>query len=223
MTHEGQPSDDDDLRAFAIRVKGEGMYRDLMPGERGYDAVPLMSEVLKKVLGLRELPEGMKLTPERFVRYLLEFSQPVDADVILSTKFEGGDADGMQGMVVQSNIPFRMICEHHLLPAWGRAAVGYIPNGKVVGLSKLTRLVQRMGTAKPTLQELVCEEITQELVTNTGARGAIVFIQAEHSCMGCRGVNSPNVLTSTSRVSGVFRDVPAAREEFFNLLRRMGS
>ena len=183
-------------------------------------AARLIQEALCMLRGVTELPEGMRDTPERFVRYLQEFHQEADPRLILGDLFEGAPKGSIHGMVVQHNIPFRMICEHHLLPAFGKAAVGYIPNGKVAGLSKLTRLVQKMGTAKPTLQELVCEEIADALDNTTQARGTIVVISGEHTCMACRGVNAPHVKTTTSTVRGVFRDVPAAREEFFNIIRQ---
>ncbi len=182
-------------------------------------AARLIQEALCMIKRVDVLPEGMRETPERFVRYLQEFHQPADPALILGALFEGSAQGSIHGMVVQHNIPFRMICEHHLLPAFGKAAVGYIPNGKVAGLSKLTRLVQKMGTAKPTLQELVCEEIADALDNTTKARGTIVVISGEHTCMACRGVNAPHVKTTTSTVRGVFRDVPAAREEFFNIIR----
>ena len=122
-------------------------------------------------------------------------------------------------MIAQSNIPFRMLCEHHLVPAIGRAAIGYIPNKRVVGLSKLTRLVQAVGTERPSLQEYICDKVADLLFEHIDPKGVIVAIKAEHGCMACRGVNSPGVMTMTSSVKGVFRDVPAARDEFFQLTR----
>jgi GTP cyclohydrolase I len=201
------------LRAEPVKMRHIGSNPDLAGAAR------LIQEALCMLKGVDELPEGMRDTPERFVRYLQEFHQPSDPKLILGELFEGSAQGSIHGMVVQHNIPFRMICEHHLLPAFGKAAVGYIPNGKVAGLSKLTRLVQKMGTAKPTLQELVCEEIADALDNTTKARGTIVVISGEHTCMACRGVNAPHVKTTTSTVRGVFRDVPAAREEFFNIIR----
>ncbi len=155
-------------------------------------------------------------TPERFADYLLEFMQPISLEEILGNGFDKKDFDGI---VIQSDIPFRMICEHHLLPAIGKASIGYIPNRKVVGLSKLTRLVQAVGTEKPNLQENISNRIAELLTEHIEPRGTIVVIQAEHACMTCRGINSPNVITTTSSVRGVFRDVAHARAEFFSLVQ----
>lgn len=159
---------------------------------------------------------SLKDTPNRFRRYLQEFMQPINLDEVLGKGFEHGCCDTM---VTQSHIPFRMICEHHLLPAIGTANIGYLPNGRVVGLSKLTRLVQAVGTEKPSLQESICDRIAELLNDRLKPKGVIVTISAEHGCMACRGINSPGVITSTSSIRGLFLTVPAAREEFFNTIK----
>jgi GTP cyclohydrolase I len=160
-------------------------------------------------------------TPKRFVAYLEEFSKPYDPKELLGEGFSNGDSphkDTVNGMVTQTNIPFRMVCEHHLLPALGTAHIGYIPHHKVAGLSKLTRLVQAVGTKRPSLQELICEEVANVLHDTLDAKGTIVVIQAEHTCMACRGVNVQKVPTITSCVRGIMRDVAQARTEFFSLI-----
>ncbi len=167
-------------------------------------------------LGMDLDDPSLKDTPKRFRKYLQEFMQPIDIDEVLGKGFEHGSADTM---VTQSHIPFRMICEHHLLPAIGIANIGYLPNGRVVGLSKLTRLVQAVGTEKPSLQESICDRIAELLQKHIKPRGVIVTISAEHGCMACRGINSPGVITSTSSIRGLFLTVPAAREEFFNTIK----
>lgn len=165
-------------------------------------------------LGLDPKEEGLQDTPMRFARYLLEFMQPYDVAKVLGTKFS---CEGHHNMIAQKGIPFRMICEHHLLPAMGTARIGYVPNNYIVGLSKLTRLVQAVGTARPSLQEYICDKIAEELSVYVEPKGVIVVIEAEHGCMACRGINKPGIPTITSSVSGVFRDVPPARSEFFSL------
>ncbi len=162
---------------------------------------------------------GLLEPPQRFVDYLLEFAQPLRIKEVLGNGFDV-DSTGSHSMVVQTNIPFRMICEHHLLPAIGRAALGYVPNATVVGLSKLTRLVQAVGTERPSIQEAICDRIANLLDAHLEPKGAIVVLRAEHTCMACRGVNAPGIFTTTSAVRGVFRDVPAARSEFFDITRR---
>lgn len=163
---------------------------------------------------------GLQETPKRIAKFLMEFRQPLDLGELLGDGFENPSDVSNSELVAQSNIPFRMLCEHHFAPAHGTAAIGYIPNKKVVGLSKLTRLVQAVGTERPSIQEAICHRVANLLQEHLDPRGVIVIIRAEHTCMSCRGVNAPNVITHTSAVRGAFRDVPAAREEFFSLIRR---
>ena|ERR1700761_5685705 len=167
--------------------------------------------------------ESMKETPERFIKYLAEFHKgEPNVEAIFKQGFEADTAaGGIHGMVAQSNIPFRAVCEHHLLPMFGHAAIGYIPNQRVIGLSKLARIVDAYGTARPSLQERIAEKIADAFDRPpVAAKGVIVIIKAEHGCMACRGVNKPGVVTTTSVVRGVIRDVPAARQEFFNLINQ---
>lgn len=154
-------------------------------------------------------------TPKRFLNYLKEFHQPFDIRDVLGTPFLSPD----NSMVIQDGIPFRMICEHHLLPAIGRAAIGYMPKGKVVGLSKLTRLIQAVGTEKPSLQEHINDRCAETLDTYLRPLGVMVVIEAEHGCMACRGINAPGVITRTSCVKGIFRDDLAARAEFLSIAK----
>jgi GTP cyclohydrolase I len=156
-----------------------------------------------------------KDTPRRIVQYMEEFNQPFDVMEIFGEGFAVGANEHADGIVVQSDIPFRMVCEHHFLPATGHAYIGYIPNGRVVGISKIARLVDAVGTDRPSLQELITSRIADAFMTHLQAKGVIVVIKAAHSCMTCRGVKTPDTLTSTSVVRGLFRDVPSARAEFF--------
>jgi GTP cyclohydrolase I len=156
-------------------------------------------------------------TAQRFLRYLHEFNKPFKVEDILGDLFDGAKVENIGGLILQRRIPFRMICEHHLLPAVGHAWVGYIPRKKVVGLSKIARLVQAVGTSRPGMQELFCEEITDALHDYTDANGTITVINSLHTCMACRGIYTPETSTSTSCVRGVFRDVASARQEFFSL------
>ena len=169
------------------------------------------------ILKLIHLPidDSTKETPERVARFLAEFRQEFDPEELLGEGF----ATNTHNLVTQTNIPFRMVCEHHLLPALGRAAIGYVPNEKVVGLSKLSRLVDAVGTERPSLQEYITERIANILNDHLHARGVIVTTTAEHSCMACRGVAAPGVMTTVSTIKGVFRDNPAAKAEFFQLIK----
>ena len=171
--------------------------------------------VLLVGMGLDPTEPGLLETPRRVVGYLEEFSQPQSIELILG---DGFDAPDTHNMVAQSNIPFRMACEHHLLPAMGTASIGYVPGKRVVGLSKLTRVVQAIGTSRPSLQEKITDEIAQVLADHLEPKGVIVVTRAEHACMACRGVNSPGVITTVSSIKGIFIHVPAARQEFFRLI-----
>jgi GTP cyclohydrolase I len=160
-------------------------------------------------------------TPERFVRYLLEFMQPFDLEELLGEGFDpiNKDSTGVHGMVIQTGIPFVALCEHHLLPMTGEASVAYIPRDKLLGLSKLTRLVYAYGHESPTLQEAITEKIADALFKTISSSGSMVVIRATHGCMSCRGVKAPTAVTTTSCVRGVFRDVVACREEFLSLAK----
>lgn len=154
-------------------------------------------------------------TPMRWLKYLKEFHNPFSPAQVLGTPFKSPD----NSMVIQSNIPFRGVCEHHLLPMFGHAAVGYVPDGKVIGLSKMARLVEAIGTEKPSLQEHICDKIADTMNTYLHPKGVMVVISSLHTCMACRGVNVPNVPTTTSATRGVFFTEHAARDEFMALMR----
>ncbi|KKM07492.1 hypothetical protein LCGC14_1733330, partial [marine sediment metagenome] len=157
--------------------------------------------VMLTSMGLNPDEPGLKETPRRVTAYLLEFVKPFP-DNIWSGVF---DAEGHDGIITLSNIPFRMICEHHLLPALGHAAIGYIPNKKILGLSKLPRLVDAVGTERPSLQEKITDRIVALLEENIEPKGTICVIKAEHTCVACRGVATPGIVTTTSRVEGLFK------------------
>lgn len=168
-------------------------------------------------LGFDLSDENFTDTPRRFAKYLQEYLQPYNPESLLKIGFANGTK--YHGMVAQANIPFRTICPHHLLPVMGTAAVAYIPADRVVGLSKLSRLVMAVGMEKPRMQEEVTDIIADILSEKLEARGAIVTISAIHSCMSGRGVGVANVPTITSSIRGVFRDVPQARDEFFQIIK----
>lgn len=184
------------------------------------EAVNLLAAVLETI-GIDVMDENFNGTAERFIRYLQEYHQPFDPRSVLKIGFNHAQTDqnDYKGMVVQTNIPWRTICPHHLLPVFGRCHIGYIPGSRVTGLSKLTRLAQAVGTEKPRMQETCTDIIADLLSKHLEAKGVIVVISAEHGCMFGRGVKTHNTPTSTSTVRGLFRDVPSARQEFFELIR----
>lgn len=167
------------------------------------------------LLGLKG--SGTNDTPRRVAEALLEFNQHLtvpDIAVVLKDGFEHAEGNAM---VVQSGIPFRGLCEHHLLPFFGTCNFGYVPHERVVGLSKIARLVQAAGTWMPSYQEKITNQIANAFIDIMKPLGVIVVTRAIHTCMAVRGPNVPNVPTTVSSIHGVFRDVPAARQEFFAL------
>jgi len=196
-----------------------------LPYQNWQSAKGLLESALS-LLGMQQSRDNIE-TPARFLQYIGEFINPshdpssvVALSEVLGNPFPtpATERDGIAGMVVQTNIPFRMACGHHLLPAMGHASIGYIPRNLVVGLSKLARLVDWVATREPGMQEKIGNDIADGLLRYLEPIGVIVVISAEHTCMGCRGVACPDVPTITSTLRGAFRDNTQAREEFFNLI-----
>ncbi len=154
--------------------------------------------------------EGLKETPRRVMKWIAEFCTPQPFD------FTAFDAEGMDEMVIQSDIPFFSLCEHHLLPFFGTASVGYLPEGKIVGLSKLARAVQHCA-AGPQNQERITKTVAELLRSKLNARGVGVILRARHLCMEMRGVKAHDTYTTTSCMLGVMRDDGRARSEFMRL------
>ena len=183
---------------------------------RGRPSKLKAAEELLRVLGVDLEDENFEDTPRRLVSYLEEFMQGGDPTEVLRTGFSIDNETS--GMVIEKDIPFRGMCAHHLAVFYGKVHIGYIPNGRVVGLSKLCRLVELVGTKAPSLQEFITDEIADSIKEVLEPRGVIVVASAVHTCMSCRGVRAMGVETITSAVRGVFRDVPAARQEFLSLI-----
>ncbi|HHQ68824.1 MAG TPA: GTP cyclohydrolase I FolE, partial [Halothiobacillaceae bacterium] len=124
-------------------------------------------------------------------------------------------------MVVVRNIEFYSLCEHHMLPIIGYVDIGYIPNGKVLGLSKLARIVE-LYARRLQIQENMTQQIAEAVEQATNALGVGVQIRAEHMCMAMRGVEKVESETITSRMTGLFRENPATRSEFLQLISQTG-
>lgn len=155
---------------------------------------------------------GVEDTPERVVKMLREMCRD---EVFNFTTF---DAEGMNEMVVQTNIPFSSLCEHHMLPFMGTASIAYIPDGKIVGLSKLARSVKHCARGLQN-QERITKNTAHYLAHNLGTDNVAVVLKARHMCMEVRGVSTPNVFTTTSSMKGVFLTEGSARSEFLELAR----
>lgn len=163
-------------------------------------------------LGENPEREGLLNTPLRIANMWREVTTKNEFNF---TTFE---AEGMDQMVVQADIPFYSFCEHHMLPFMGTAAVGYIPNVKLCGLSKLTRAVFYCSAGLQN-QERITQAVAKMVTEALNPLGVGVVIRARHLCMEMRGVHAPNVYTTTSELVGVLRDEPDARAEFLALVR----
>src|SRR3981081_588726 len=162
--------------------------------------------------------EGLLKTPQRVARALSFLTQGYRTDlatVINQALF----SQTTSSMVIVKDIEVYSLCEHHMLPFFGRCHIGYIPDGKVFGVSKLARVVD-MFSRRLQLQERLTEEISQVVMEEIGAKGVGVMIEARHLCMMMRGVEKQNSTMATSSVLGVFRDHLATREEFLTLVGR---
>jgi GTP cyclohydrolase I len=160
--------------------------------------------------------EGLLDTPARVARSYSEIfsGYAEDPRCFLERTFE--EVGGYDDMIVLTDIRVVSICEHHMLPVIGRAHVGYLPRNRVVGISKLARVVQ--GFAKRLqIQEKLTAEIASAIQDVLNPHGVGVVIKAEHSCMTLRGVNTPGSSLSTSRLLGVIRDDPRSRDEFLRI------
>ena len=162
--------------------------------------------------------EGLLDTPARVARSYKELFSGYDEDPrrFLERTFE--EVGGYDDMIVLTDIRVVSVCEHHMLPVVGWAHVGYLPRNRVVGISKLARVVQ--GFAKRLqIQEKLTADIAEAIQDVLNPHGVGVVIKAEHSCMTLRGVNTPGSSLSTSRLLGVIRDDPRSRDEFLRTAR----
>jgi len=167
-------------------------------------------------MGEDPLREGLKKTPKRVTKAWKELTEGyrTDGDAFM-TVF---DSEGYDQMVLLKDIEFHSTCEHHLLPFFGRAHVAYIPNGKIVGISKLARVVDLFARRLQN-QERITEQVAAFLNDKLCPKGVAVMIEAQHLCMKSRGVNKQNSVMTTNKMTGVFLENPAARSEFFDSLR----
>ena len=162
--------------------------------------------------------EGLLDTPKRVAKALdfLTSGYRADKDAVINKALF---TQTTSSMVIVKDIELYSMCEHHMLPFFGRCHIGYIPNGKVFGVSKLARLVD-MYARRLQLQERLTEQISNVVMESINARGVGVMIEARHLCMMMRGVEKQNSTMVTSSVMGEFRDSMATREEFFALIGR---
>jgi len=161
--------------------------------------------------------EGLLGTPDRVVRSYEEFfaGYAVDPNELLARTFE--ETDGYDEMVLLRDIPFESYCEHHMVPILGKAHVAYMPRNRVVGISKLARVVDAYAK-RLQIQEKMTAQIANTIDEVLQPAGVAVVLTAEHQCMTTRGVHKPGVGMVTSRMLGCFRDDPRTRDEFLTLI-----
>lgn len=159
--------------------------------------------------------EGLLETPARVARMYAEMFSGLKRDprIHLQKVF----TEKYDEVVLIKDITFCSMCEHHLLPFSGKAHVGYLPDGKVVGLSKLARVVDEVAR-RPQVQERMTEHIAELMESELGARGVAVVLEASHSCMTIRGIRKPGSMCLTSAMRGVFRDNLSSRAEILGLI-----
>jgi GTP cyclohydrolase I len=187
------------------------------PASRAVDQERLEAAVREILLAVGEDPdrEGLRETPERVARMYAEMFSGLGKDprIHLAKTF----TQKYDEMVIVRDIGFESMCEHHLLPFMGKAHVGYLPNGKIVGLSKVARVVEILAR-RPQVQERMTEELADLIMEELDARGVGVVLEASHSCMTIRGIRKPTSLCTTSAMRGAFRTNSATRSEMMALI-----
>lgn len=205
------PDSEHDLSEHDIEV------RPLPPGAANVD-LPRIERAVREILAaVGEDPnrEGLLETPARVARMYAEMFSGLHQDPqehlkkVFTEKYDE--------VVLVKDISFCSMCEHHLLPFIGKAHIAYIPNGKVLGLSKLARVVE-VVSRRPQVQERMTEEIARLMVEELDAKGVAVVVEASHSCMTIRGVRKPGSMCVTSAMKGLFRSNVSSRAEIMHLI-----
>jgi GTP cyclohydrolase IA len=187
-----------------LRIVSEKPGADLAAAERA-------AEDFLAALGVDIDGDGLRETPARMAR---AYAELFDARPFRLTTFP--NEEGYDELVLARDIPFRAVCEHHLLPFRGVAHVGYLPGDRIVGLSKLARLVDHFA-ARPQTQERLTQQVADCLAARLEPRGAGVVLEAEHACMTMRGARALGATTITSALVGILRTDARSRSEFFAL------
>lgn len=175
-------------------------------------------ELILEAIGEDLHREGLRNTPQRVAKMYSELFSGLEQNPgdPLRTCFQ---ADRHDEMILVKDIPFSSICEHHLLPFYGKAHVAYIPaEGRIVGLSKLIRVID-IVSRRPQLQERLTSTVANIINEQLTPKGVVVVLEAEHLCMSIRGVNKPGAVTVTSAVRGLFRSNASSREEVMSLIK----
>jgi len=191
--------------------------RVVRPSKNGVDLRRIEQAVREILEAVGEDPdrEGLLDTPSRVARMYAEMFSGlrVNPRVFLQKTF----TQKYDEMVLIRDIAFESMCEHHLLPFHGKAHVAYIPNGKVVGLSKIPRVIDALAR-RPQIQEQMTEELADMIMEELEARGVAVILEASHACVSIRGVRKTGSIMTTSAMRGVFKDNPCTRTEMLALI-----
>jgi GTP cyclohydrolase I len=193
------------------------MHTPFIPNDDTTKQIAYHIEQLLRLMGEQTYREGLLKTPTRVgeaMQFLTQGYQQNAEDILRGALFE----EDYRQMVVVKDIPFYSLCEHHMLPFFGKAHVAYIPNGKITGLSKIARVVD-VFARRLQVQERMTTQIKDCIQQTLNPLGVMVVIEAEHLCMQMRGVQKPHAVTTTSDFTGAFNR-PETREEFMNLIRK---
>lgn len=207
---------------MSTTVRVADSVRNLHPGRAAHsvgpdtpgidlDAAEEAAAQFLQALGIRVDSEHLRATPRRMAKAWAEMLTPRPFAMTTFPNDEGYDE-----LVLVRDIPFRSVCEHHLLPFTGRACVAYLPDEQILGLSKLARVVERFA-CRPQTQERLTKQVASWLQDQLEPRGVGVVLQAEHSCMTLRGVRATGSSTVTSALLGELRGDPRSRSEFLSL------
>lgn len=180
-----------------------------------HDKIEQAVKLFLEGIGEDTAREGLRDTPQRIAQMCEELfgGYKMDAAEPLSRVFHSETGD----MVVEKDITFYSVCEHHLLPFFGKVHIGYIPDGKVVGLSKLARTVE-VYARRAQIQEQLTSQIADALMEHLVPKGVMVLIEAEHMCMSMRGIKKPDSKTSSYAVRGVFEQDMALQQMFMQII-----
>jgi len=168
--------------------------------------------VLLKHFGEDIHREGLQDTPKRFVKFFTEFLNPPKFEC---TTFQG---EGYDEMIIQTNIPFHSLCEHHIAPFFGTGTIAYVPSKKIIGLSKLARTLETFARRLQN-QERITMQVADFLWKELEPKGVAVQLTAKHLCMEMRGVKKHDTYTTTTKLLGCFKTKASARNEFLNAIK----
>jgi len=190
-----------------------------MPNKTPIDKDRIVTAVREILLAIGEDPnrEGLRETPHRVARMYQELFSGLHDDPTSHTK--KFFSENYNEIVLVRDISFNSMCEHHLMPFMGRIHIGYIPDGRVIGLSKLARVIE-VFSHRPQVQERLTEEIAELLYKELKAKAVAVVVEAEHTCMTVRGVKKPGSLCVTSALRGSFLKNPSSRAEIMTLINK---